>query len=94
MSTTVMSMPVKLAISTLFAGGFVALAAGAASAMPVAKVGMEAPPITEDVHAVRVCNRWGRCVWSYAGHVHGPRYGWRHPYHRHYGYGRRRYRHW
>lgn len=88
-----MSSPVKFALAAVFVCGVAALAPGAASAMPVAKVGVDAAPLTEEVHAVRVCNRWGRCVWSYAGHMHGPRYGWRYP-HRHYGYGWRHGRRW
>ncbi|WP_457798762.1 hypothetical protein [Methylocystis sp. S23] len=96
-----MNTPVKIAISAAFVCGFSALAAPPASAMPVANIGLA--PATEEAHAVRVCNRWGRCWWSYAGHYHGrygygwrrpyygPRYGWRHPgygwHGRRYGYG-------
>lgn len=94
-----MHTPVRLAVAAVFACGFAALASGPASAMPIAKVGVDAPPITEEVHAVKVC-RYGRCWWS-ASHYHGPRYGWRrgyrygwrHPHYRHYGY-RHGYRHY
>lgn len=92
-----MNTPVKLAISTVFACGFAALASGPASAMPLARTGVDVAPITEEAHAARVCNRWGRCWWSAGGHVHGPRYGWRRGYHygwRHPYRGGYRYRHW
>jgi hypothetical protein len=85
------------------AGGVMAFAPSA-SAMPAANVGSVVAPEVDQAHAVRVCNRWGRCWWSYAGHRHGGRYGWRRPYygwhgggygwrHPRYGYGGRgRYR--
>ncbi len=74
-----MKTPVRMAISGVFVCAFLSFAPGAASAMPVANnVGLA--PATEEAHAVRVCNRWGRCWWSYAGHYHGRyAYGWRRP---------------
>lgn len=86
-----MNTPVKLAVSTLFACGFAALASGSASAMPASTVGVDVGPMTENAHVVRTCDRFGRC-WMTARHFHGPRYGWGRPY-RHYGW-RRHYRHW
>ncbi|WP_442755029.1 hypothetical protein ACNHKD_18935 [Methylocystis sp. JAN1] len=84
-----MNVPVKIAISAAFVCGFSALASSAASAMPVANVGLA--PATEEAHAIRVCNRWGRCWWSYAGHYHGRYgYGWGRPYYGGYRYGWRR----
>jgi hypothetical protein len=89
-----MNTPVKYAVSAAFACGFAALLAGPAAAMPISATGIDAAPLTEQAHVVRVCNRWGRC-WMTAHHGVGPRYGWARPYHRHYGYGwRRGYRHW
>jgi len=77
----------KLAVAAVFICGATALAPDAASAMPVAKFTTEAAPAVEQVHAVRVCNRWGRCWWTAAGHRHGGyAYGWRRPYY-HGGYG-------
>lgn len=94
-----MNAPVKFIITAAFASGFAALASNA-TAMPVAKVGFDTAPATEQAHAVRVCNRWGRCWWTYAGYYprrygygwrgygwHNPHYGWRHGWGRHYGYG-------
>jgi hypothetical protein len=79
------------------AGGVMAFSPSA-SAMPAANVGSVVAPQVDQAHAVRVCNRWGRCWWSYAGHRHGG-YAWRRPYYgwrggyawrgRHYGYGSR-----
>lgn len=90
-----MNAPAKVIVLAALACGVGAVAPGAASAMPVANIGIDLAPITQDVHAVRVCNRWGRCWWSAGSHYHGRygyrapyygyRYGWRHP-HR-YGYG-------
>lgn len=93
-----MNTPVKFVVSAVFACGFAALASGPADAMPVPTTGVETAPMTEPAHVVRVCNRYGRC-WMTANHGHGARYGyhrygWRHPYHRHYGYGWRHYRRW
>lgn len=92
-----MNTPVRIAISAAFACGLSTFASGAASAMPVADIGLA--PATEKAHAVRVCNR-GRCWWSYAGRYHGGyRYGWSRPHYgwhgHHYGYGgwRRGWRH-
>jgi hypothetical protein len=84
-----MNTVTKFVVSAAFACGFAALAPGAASAMPIANIGLNATPMTEEAHAVRMCNHSGRCWWTTAGHYHrgyygsGYRYGWRHP---HYGY--------
>jgi hypothetical protein len=99
-----MITPVRFVVSAAFAGGFAMLAPSAASAMPIANVGLGAAPLTEDVHAVRMCNRWGRCWWTYAGHYHpryygyyrgGYRYGWHRPYYGYrYGWRHPYYRHY
>lgn len=87
-----MNMPAKLVVSAAFLGGFAALVASPASAMPVATEGLDAGPATEQVHAVRVCGPRG-CYYTTAGHRHGwRRYGWR-PY-RHYGWRHHPYHGW
>jgi hypothetical protein len=104
-----MNAPVKVIAAAAFACGLSAFASQPAQAMPLATTGVDVAPLTEQAHAVRMCNRFGRCWWTYAGHFHrgfyGYRrpvyhYGWRHPY-RHYGWGRPYYgghwgwrRHW
>jgi hypothetical protein len=85
---------VKFVIAAAFAGGFGAFASAPAQALPVATSGVDAGVVTEQAHAVRVCNRFGRC-WMTFAHAHPRfygyhrpyRYGWRRGY---YGYGR----HW
>lgn len=83
----------RIALTAAALCGFSAFSPNAASAMPLANVGLA--PATEEAHAVRVCNRY-RCWWTYAGHYHGRYgYGWRRPYYGHrygwhghrYGYG-------
>ncbi len=90
---------VKFAVTAAFACGFLALAPKPASAMPGARLGVDVAPAVEKAYAVRVCNRWGRCWWTYAGGYRGyygrpyawRGYGWRHPYyHGWHGYGWRR----
>lgn len=87
--------PIKLVASAAFVAGVAAFAPGSASAMPVAPVAVDDTTAAEPVHAIRRCDRWGRCWWTTAGHFHG-RYGWGRPYGRphygwrggrHYGYG-------
>lgn len=77
-----MNASLKFAISAAFACGLSALAPSAASAMPVADVGLA--PATEEAHAVRVCSR-GRCWWTTAGHRHGGYWG--RPYRGWHGHG-------
>lgn len=90
-----MNGTVKFLALAALACGLSATAPSAASAMPVAKAGLDVAPAAEPVHVVRVCNRWGRCWWTARGHSHrwgwGPRYryGWGHP-----GWGWRGHRHW
>jgi hypothetical protein len=89
-----MSFPAKFIVVAAFGFGAMALAPNASVAMPIANVGLDTAPLTEEAHAVRVCNR-GRCWWTHAGHYHGRygymarpyywhgrgyHYGWRHPY--------------
>jgi hypothetical protein len=100
-----MNASMKFLAAAAFACGLATLAPQPVQAMPVATSGVDAGAVTEQAHAVRMCNRFGRCWWTYAGHwhrrfygYHRPvyRYGWRHPYYgRHWGY--RHYgwrRHW
>ena len=82
----------KYAVVGLAALGGLALASGAASAMPN---GMPAAAGQQSnvENVVMVCNAWGRCWWRPNYYV-GPRvYGYGGP--RYYGYGwRRGYRRW
>lgn len=91
----------KLVAAAAFVVGAAIFAPRSASAMPVAPVVIDAGAAIEQAHAVRRCDRWGRCWWTTAGHSHrrygygrhryyGHRYGWRGG--RHYGYGRRHWR--
>ncbi|WP_363350855.1 hypothetical protein [Methylocystis echinoides] len=79
-----MDNSVNVIASAAFACGFAVLVSAPAAALPVARVGVDATPATEPVHAVRVCGPRG-CFLTTAGHRHGwRRYGWR-P-HRHWGW--------
>ena len=92
----------KLLAAAALVIGAAAFAPRPAAALPVAPVALDAGAI-DQAHAVRRCDRWGRCWWTTAGHYHG-RYGWRggryygHRYGwrggRHYGYGWHGHRHW
>lgn len=93
--------PVKFAVVAAFAYGAVSMAPSAASAMPIANVGLAPAPQIEDAAAVRVCDRYGRCWWRATGPYYGRpyryggyRYGWRRPYGYHYGWRHPRYRHY
>ncbi len=71
-----MNSPLTYGALAVFAVGACVLAPVPASAMPAANIAAQLTPAVDPVHAVRVCNRWGRCWWTYAG-----------GFHRHYGYG-------
>jgi hypothetical protein len=95
--------PVKFAAAAAFACGAVSVAASAASAMPIANVGLTPAPQIEDVAAVRVCNAYGHCWWRATGPYYygyrrpyygAYRYGWRRPYGYHYGWRHPYYHHY
>ena len=99
-----MNVTGRFIVAAAFACGFSALVSYPSEAMPLARTGVDAAPMTERAHAVRMCNRFGRCWWTFAGHwrrgfygYHRPvyRYGWRRYGWRRYGWSRPYYgRHW